>query len=62
MLIADSQNNLVFADGRTVALVGVSDLVLVETADAVFVCTRARAQDVKSIVQQLQSEGREELL
>jgi len=36
--------------------------VLVETAHAVFVCTRARAQDVKPIVQQLQSEGREELL
>ena len=62
VLIADSQNNLVFADGRTVALVGVSDLVVVETADAVFVCPRARAQDVKSIVQQLQSEGSTELL
>ena len=62
VLIADSQNNLVFADGRTVALVGVSDLVVIETADAVFVCPRARAKDVKSIVQQLQSEGHEELL
>ena len=35
-----------FADGRTVALVGVDDLVVVETDDAVFVCPRERAQDV----------------
>ncbi len=62
VLTADSHNNLIFADGRAVALVGVEDLVVVETADAVFVCPRARAQDVKQIVQQLQAEGRSELL
>jgi mannose-1-phosphate guanylyltransferase len=62
VLTADSDSNLVYADGRTVALVGVSDLVVVETADAVFVCPRDRAQDVKLIVQQLQAEGRSELL
>src|SRR5581483_927643 len=54
-LTVDSRDNLVYADGRTVALVGVSDLVVVETADAVFVCPRERAQDVKLIVQRLQS-------
>jgi len=62
VLTADSTGNLVYADGRTVALVGVSDLVVVETDDAVFVCPRERAQDVKLIVQQLQAEKREELL
>jgi mannose-1-phosphate guanylyltransferase len=62
VLTVDSQNNLVYADARAVALVGVSDLVVVETEDAVFVCPRDRAQEVKSIVQRLQAEGREELL
>jgi mannose-1-phosphate guanylyltransferase len=62
VLIEDSFGNLVYADGRTVGLVGVSDLVVVETADAVFVCPRARAQDVRLIVQRLQREGRSELL
>ena len=62
MLTADASGNLVYADGRTVALVGVEDLVVVETADAVFVCPRDRAQDVKLIVQQLQAERRTELL
>jgi mannose-1-phosphate guanylyltransferase len=45
-----------------VALVGVEDLVVVETADAVFVCPRERAQDVRQIVRQLQAEGDSELL
>jgi mannose-1-phosphate guanylyltransferase len=62
ILSADASGNLVYADGRTVALVGVKDLVVVETADAVFVCPRDRAQDVKLIVQRLQDEGRTELL
>jgi mannose-1-phosphate guanylyltransferase len=62
VLTADSHNNLVYADGRAVALVGVEDMVVVETADAIFVCPRARAQDVKQIVQQLQKEGVDELL
>jgi mannose-1-phosphate guanylyltransferase len=61
-LTAEATGNLVYADGRTVALVGVHDLVVVETADAVFVCPRDRAQDVKLIVQRLQDEGRTELL
>jgi mannose-1-phosphate guanylyltransferase len=62
VLVAESQGNLVFAEGRTVALVGVEDLVVVETADAVFVCPRERAQDVKLIVQRLQKEGDSALL
>jgi len=62
VLTADSRDNLVFAEGRAVALVGVSDLVVIETADAVFVCPRDRAQDVRQIVRQLQADGVTELL
>jgi mannose-1-phosphate guanylyltransferase len=62
VLTEDSRGNLVFADGRAVALVGVSDLVVVETDDAVFVCPRERAQDVRLIVQQLRAGGVEDLL
>ncbi|MCA1645150.1 MAG: mannose-1-phosphate guanyltransferase, partial [Chloroflexi bacterium] len=62
MLSADSSRNLVFAEGRAVALVGVDDLVVIETADAVFVCPRERSQDVRQIVRQLQAEGASELL
>jgi mannose-1-phosphate guanylyltransferase len=45
-----------------VALVGVDDLVVVETADAVFVCRRERAQDVRTIVERLRAEGASSLL
>jgi len=62
VLSAESARNLVYAEGRSVAIVGVSDLVVVETADAVFICPRDRAQDVKLIVQRLQQEGSTDLL
>lgn len=62
VLTDDSVRNLVYADGRTVALVGVNDLVVVETADAVFIAPRERSQDVKLIVQRLQNEGANQLL
>lgn len=61
-LARETRNTLVYAEARTVAAVGISDLVIVETADAVFVCPRARTQDVKLIVKALHDEGRQELL
>ena len=45
---------------RIIALVGVDDLVVVETDDALLVLPRARAQDVKEIVEQLKTRGRRE--
>ena len=55
-----SHNNLVHAGGRLVALVGVSNLVVVETADAVLVTSQERSQDVKLIVAELNQRQREE--
>jgi mannose-1-phosphate guanylyltransferase/mannose-6-phosphate isomerase len=60
VLHTDSHNTLVHASSRLVALVGVSDLVVVETADAVLVATKSRSQDVKAIVSQLITQKREE--
>jgi mannose-1-phosphate guanylyltransferase len=62
VITADSSRNMVFAERRTVSLVGVDDLIVVETEDAIFVCPRERAQDVKLIVQRLQAEGASALL
>ena len=45
-----------------IATVGVENLIIVETEDAVLVCDKSRAQDVKRIVDQLKAEGREEYL
>jgi mannose-1-phosphate guanylyltransferase/mannose-6-phosphate isomerase len=60
VLIEDSDNSLVHATKRLVALVGVKDQVVIETEDAVLVTTRAHVQDVKKIVQKLKSQGRAE--
>lgn len=60
VLITHSHNTLVHASSRLVCLVGVSDLIVVETPDAVLVANKTRSQDVKYIVQQLQATKRDE--
>ena len=60
VLTSDTHNSIVHADSRLVATVGVDDLVIVETPDAVLVASRDRAQDVKKIVERLASDSREE--
>ena len=58
----DTSNSTLYSDGRLVAAIGVEDLIVVETPDAVLVCKKDRAQDVKRIVDELRSKGKEELL
>lgn len=60
VLATDCRNTLVHASSRLVALVGVQDLVVVETPDAVLVADKSRSQDVKCIVSVLQQQKREE--
>lgn len=60
VLATDSHNTLVYATSRLVTLVGVDDLVIIETPDAVLVTNKSRSQDVKQIVSQLQTSKREE--
>jgi len=59
-IIKDSSNTLVHAHSRLVSVVGLQDVVVVETADAVLVASRERSQDVKLIVNQLGNEQRGE--
>lgn len=47
--VLDSHHNIVVANGRTIALCGVSDLVVVETPDAVLVCHRSAVQRIKNL-------------
>jgi mannose-1-phosphate guanylyltransferase len=59
---ADTTNTIAYSSGRTVATVGVDNLIVVETSDAVLVCAKDRAQDVKKIVETLKKSNRENLL
>ena len=52
-IVSDSRNTLVHATSRLVSVVGLDDVIVVETPDAVLVIDRKRSQDVKTIVNQL---------
>ena len=59
-LLANTKNSLIHASSRLVSAVGVENLIIVETADAVLVADRKNSQDVKSIFNQLEQQHREE--
>ncbi len=54
------RNSLLIGNHRLLAAVGLEDLIVVETSDAVLVANRDRVQDVKDLVEELKSEGRRE--
>ena len=58
----DASNNLVFTEDRLVTLVGVDDLIVIETKDATLVAHKSKAQEVKRIVTALEAEGRSEAI
>ena len=59
-LVEASENNLIHSSHRLVSAVGVNNLVIIETADAVMVADRSQSQHVKMIVSQLSDQAREE--
>ena len=60
VLLLDGDGNLVLSEGRLVAVVGMSNVVVIETPDAILVCPRDRAQDVRNVVAELKARGLEE--
>lgn len=62
VLLHECQNTLVISENRLVACVGVDDLAVIETPDAILVAHKDRTQDVKKIVDTLRQSGRAEVL
>jgi mannose-1-phosphate guanylyltransferase len=62
LLSVDTTKTLVYGNHRLVATIGLSDLVVVDTDDALLICPRDRAQDVKKIVDQLRTGGETQYL
>jgi mannose-1-phosphate guanylyltransferase/mannose-6-phosphate isomerase len=60
VLLQDCANTLALSEGRLIACVGVSDLIVVETADAILVAHKDKTQDVKKIVDRLKAQTRSE--
>jgi mannose-1-phosphate guanylyltransferase len=61
VLAKDTTGVVVPGSGRIVTVLGLEDIVVVDTPDALLVTTRARAQDVKALVDQLKATGRADL-
>jgi mannose-1-phosphate guanylyltransferase len=61
-LVRGSTGNFVDAQGKLVALLGVNNLIVVDTPDALLVADRSRAQEVGDLVKQLEAQSRHELL
>jgi mannose-1-phosphate guanylyltransferase len=62
VLSLDAEGNYFWAPGKLVAAIGVRDLVVVETPDALLICPRNRAQDVGRVVKELEKQRKRELL
>lgn len=62
VITIDSDDNYIYSPKKFVALVGVSDLVIVETDDAILIAHRKNSQDVGKIVKELAGSGRTELI
>lgn len=58
----DTTNTLVYSPKKLIATIGIKDLIIVETEDALLVCHKERAQDVKKLVDKLKSDGLVEYL
>ncbi|WP_440467197.1 mannose-1-phosphate guanylyltransferase/mannose-6-phosphate isomerase [Pseudomonas sp. YH-1] len=60
VVVHDSHNCLVHGNGKLVSVVGLEDIVVVETKDAMMIAHKDRVQDVKKVVNQLDAAGRSE--
>lgn len=62
VIMQDVSNSFIYAGNRLVAAVGVKDHIIIETADAVLVAEKDKAQEVKNIVAHLKTQKRDEVL
>lgn len=61
-LAINVKNSVIYSQSRIVTALDIENIVVVETPDAVLVCSKDKAQDVKQIVDALKAQGREDLL
>ncbi|MFZ1721957.1 MAG: sugar phosphate nucleotidyltransferase [Microgenomates group bacterium] len=61
-LTIDAQNNLIHANGRLIAVVGLEDMIIVDTDEILMIVPKSRSQDVKKIVSRLKEERKTEYL
>jgi len=62
VLSIDSEGNVIRVPDKLVALIGVSDMIIVETDDALLICRKKDAQRIKEVINQLEENERHDLL
>lgn len=62
VFLEDTKNSMVIAQNRMVSVIGLSGIVVVETADAIMIAEKEASQSVKKIVKQLADQNREEII
>ena len=58
----DTSASLIRGGKKIIATIGLRDIIIIDTGDAILICARDRAQDVKTIVEQLEADGKTEYL
>ncbi|MCF6096528.1 mannose-1-phosphate guanylyltransferase [Thermovorax subterraneus] len=58
----ETKNSIIYSSGRLIAAVGLEEMIVVETADAILVCPKKKAQEVKKVVEHLKKMGRKDLI
>jgi len=61
-VLIDTTNSYVISDGKTVALLGVDDMIVVNDRDSLMICRKDRAQEIKRVVQALRDKGFDDVL
>ena len=61
MEIIDGNNNLIQSNGKFTAIIGASNLVVVNTNDAILVVSKDKVEDVKAMVEFLKTNGQQDL-
>lgn len=60
VIAIDTQNSYVYSKTRLISTIGVKNLIIIETEDAIMVCDKSRTQDVKTVFDKLKKENRKE--
>ena len=58
IISVDSSDSLVYNKNKLTAIVGMKDVYVVETDDALLICTKDKVQDVKKVVDELEKQGK----
>jgi len=61
VIALDTENSYIYSSSRLVSTIGVKDLVIIETEDAILICDKSRTQDVKTVFDKLKKENKKEV-